>query len=83
MAHGSGNTLRANVHANVFVMPSSRQCMQVTDQRGGALKQHLQAVSVVDAVIAVLEDQDVEPAEAALQAFAKKLQPTLELGPAH
>ena len=83
MTHDSGSILRANVHGNVFNMPSSRQCTQVADQRGGELKQHLQAVSVVDAAIAVLEDQDVEPAEAALQAFAKKLHPTLELGPAH
>lgn len=64
-------------------MQTAVDTAQVTDQRGGSLKQHLQAVSVVEVSIAVLEDQDVAPAEAALQEFAKKLHPTLELGPAH
>jgi hypothetical protein len=57
-------------------LSAAHRALQVYDQRGGALAAPLAAVSLVEARATV--DVDAEVA-----AFAAKLAPTVELGPAH
>jgi hypothetical protein len=57
--------------------------LQWRDQRGGALRKHFDQVSILQVTISISEEQDIALAEAALQAFASKLLPLIELGPAH
>ena len=72
---------RGICHSNGFAVPVC--WCKVTDRRNGPLQAHLGKVHVVEAAVQVVEERDVAPAEAALQAFAGKLEPMLQLGPAH
>jgi hypothetical protein len=54
--------------------------LQQGDQRGGALRKHLDQVSILQVTIPISEEQD---AEVTLPASVSKLLALIELGPAH